>query len=127
MKTKSRSRAAPGASLDTLERIGNRWTVQVLGALERAGTLRYNEVQRAVDGISQRMLTLALRNLECGGLVARRHHATFPPRVDYEVTGLGRDLSGQLRALQAWMQAHGVAIPAGQERIHERSRSHRKN
>jgi DNA-binding HxlR family transcriptional regulator len=123
MKTKSRSAGALGASLDTLERIGNRWTVQVLGALEQAGTLRYNEVQRAIDGISQRMLTLALRNLEQARLVARRHYATFPPRVDYEVTGLGRELSERLRVLQAWMQANGVAIPAARERLHDRPRS----
>jgi DNA-binding HxlR family transcriptional regulator len=126
MKTKSRGTDASGAALDALERIGNRWTVQVLGALEQAGTLRYNEVQRAVDGIPQRMLTLALRNLEQGGLVARRHYATFPPRVDYEVTRLGRELSGRLRALQAWIQANGVAIPAAQERFHGRPRSRRK-
>jgi DNA-binding HxlR family transcriptional regulator len=124
MKTKSRSKEfAHGAALETLERIGNRWTVQVLGALERAGTLRYNEVQRAVDGVSQRMLTLALRNLERGRLVARKHYATFPPRVDYEVTGLGRELSEQLRALQAWMQANGVAIPSTPEPFHDRPRS----
>jgi DNA-binding HxlR family transcriptional regulator len=127
MKTKSRSTEfALGAALDTLELIGNRWTLRVLGALEHAGTLRYNEVQRAVDGISQRMLTLALRNLEQGGLVARTHYATFPPRVDYEITRLGRELSGQLRELQAWIQANGVPIPAAQERFHGRSRSRRK-
>lgn len=126
MKTKSRSADAPVTALDTLERIGNRWTVQVLGALEHAGTLRYNEVQRTVDGISQRMLTLALRNLERSGLVARKHYATFPPRVDYEVTGLGRELSERLRALQAWMHANGVAIPSSPEPFHDRPRSRRK-
>ena len=109
----------PPASLDTLERIGNRWTAQVLATLEHAGTLRYNEVQRAIDGIPQRMLTLALRNLELGGLVARTHHRTFPPRVDYEITRLGRELSERLRALQEWMLASGVAIPAPGE-LHDR-------
>ena len=121
MNAKSRSTGSPGASLDALERIGNRWTVQVLGALEHAQTLRYNEVRRAVDGIPQRMLTLALRNLEQGGLVARTHYATFPPRVDYEVTGLGRELSERLRALQAWMQANGVAPPSNHGPPHDRA------
>ena len=124
--TKSRTADALGASLATLERIGNRWTVQVLGALEHAGALRYGEVQRAIDGIPQRMLTLALRNLELGGLVSRTQQRTFPPRVDYEITGLGRELSERLRALQEWMQANRVAIPAARETFDDRTRSHRE-
>jgi DNA-binding HxlR family transcriptional regulator len=110
-------------ALGTLERLGNRWTVRVLVALGDAGTLRYNEARHAVAGISQRRLTLALRDLERGGLVARRIHATFPPRVDYEITGLGRELAGRLGALQEWMQVNGVVIPAQRRTFHGRPRS----
>jgi DNA-binding HxlR family transcriptional regulator len=102
---------APVAALDSLERIANRWTVQVLEAIEQAGTLRYNEIRHAVHGISQRMLTLALRDLERGGLVTRKHYPTFPPRVDYEITDLGREISERLWALKLWIQANDVAIP----------------
>ena len=125
MKTPSGHPARTPAPPATLERIGNRWAIQVLGALEHAGTLRYYEVRNAVEGISQRMLTLALRNLEQAGLVARQHYATFPPRVDYELTGLGRDLFQRLRELDAWMHANGVALPANQEQPDERPRTRR--
>jgi len=109
---------------EVLNRVGDKWSVLVVGLLGD-GPKRFGELRRSIEGISQRMLTLALRNLECGGLVARRHHATFPPRVDYEVTGPGRELSERLRVLLAWMQANGVVLPANQEQPHDRARTRR--
>jgi len=84
-----------------LARIGDKWTVMVVVALSR-GTLRYTELHRQVEGISQRMLTLTLKGLEQDGLVARTVHPTIPPRVEYALTDLGRTLIRPLRTLFEW-------------------------
>lgn len=97
------------AVLETLARIGDRWTVMVVGALWQ-GPLRYNELQRAVDGISQRMLSLTLKGLEQDGLVTRTVYPTTPPRVDYELTDLGRKLIVPLHALYEWAVTHRPAM-----------------
>src|SRR5437879_449768 len=72
------------AITETLARIGDKWTVIVVATLSQ-GPLRYNEIRRAVEGISQRMLTLTLKGLEQDGLVSRSVSPTIPPRVDYEL------------------------------------------
>ncbi|KER72363.1 MULTISPECIES: winged helix-turn-helix transcriptional regulator [Burkholderia] len=91
--------------VDVLARIGDKWTVMVVGTLCE-GPLRYNELQRQVGGISQRMLTLTLKGLERDGLVSRTMYPTIPPRVDYDLTDLGRSLMGPLRALYQWALEH---------------------
>ena len=83
--------------------LGEKWTLLVLGALTKEPTLRYNDLQRAVRGISQRMLTLRLKKLEENGLVKRTVFPTVPPRVDYELTPLGRTLIAPIRALLHWV------------------------
>ena len=81
---------------DVLARVGDKWSVLVVTRLgERP--LRFNEMRRAIGGISQRMLTLTLRGLERDGLVTRTVFATIPPRVDYALTPLGRDLLSRCR------------------------------
>ena len=97
------------AVAETLDRIGDKWTVLVVGALEQ-GPLRYNELRRAIDGISQRMLTLTLKGLERDGLVDRTMYPTIPPRVDYELTELGRNLMVPLRSLYDWAVKHRAAM-----------------
>jgi DNA-binding HxlR family transcriptional regulator len=92
-----------------LARIGDKWTVLVVGALSQ-GTLRYGELHRQVDGISQRMLTLTLKGLEEDGLVARVVHPTTPPRVEYALTDLGRTLIRPLRVLFDWAVEHRPAM-----------------
>jgi DNA-binding HxlR family transcriptional regulator len=82
--------------------LGEKWTLLVLGALTKQPTLRYNDVQRVVSGISQRMLTLRLKKLEENGLVRRTVFPTVPPRVDYELTPLGRTLIKPIRVLLDW-------------------------
>ncbi len=77
--------------VDVLARIGEKWTVMVVGTLSE-GPLRYTELQRQVGSISQRMLTLTLKALEQDGLVNRTMYPTIPPRVDYELTFVGRSL-----------------------------------
>src|SRR6266496_1828591 len=83
---------------DVLSRLGDKWTVFVVGLLSK-GPMRFNEIRRTIGGISQRMLTLTLRGLERDGLVTRTVYATIPPRVDYELTDLGRGLANPVQAL----------------------------
>lgn len=90
--------------------IRDKWTILVVGMLGRHGPLRYNELQRAVGGISQRMLTLTLKSLEENGLVTRTMFPTVPPRVDYELTPVGHTLIKPLRALLDWSREHHATM-----------------
>jgi DNA-binding HxlR family transcriptional regulator len=90
---------------EVLARIGDRWTVLTVNELGD-GPRRYNALRRAIPGVSQRMLTLTLRNLERDGLVSRAVTPSVPPRVDYDLTDLGRSMLEPVRALGAWAQAH---------------------
>ena len=106
--------AACKAVVETLARIGDKWTVMVVGALSK-GPIRYNEIGRRVEGISQRMLTLTLKGLEQDGLVTRTMYPTIPPRVDYELTELGRKLIVPLRALSEWARENRPEMLAARE------------
>ncbi|HEY0259465.1 MAG TPA: helix-turn-helix domain-containing protein [Lacisediminihabitans sp.] len=98
-----------------LDRIGDRWTVLVIGALE-GGPRRFSEIARRVDGVSQKMLTQTLRALEHDGLVTRTVFAEVPPRVQYELTELGETLREPLKALEDWATTHmGAVIDARHE------------
>ena len=88
-----------------LARVGDKWSVFVIMLLGN-GPRRFNEIKRMVGGISQRMLTLTLRGLERDGLVTRTVFPTIPPRVDYELTDLGRGLAQPVQALGQWAFAH---------------------
>lgn len=101
------SGACPSRQL--LDRIGDKWTVLVLGVLA-AGSRRYGEIARAIEGVSQKMLTQTLRHLERDGMLVRTVHATVPVRVDYELTDLGRSLSEPLAVLEAWAVDHIAVI-----------------
>ena len=96
---------------DVLARIGDKWTVFVVRLLAD-GPMRFNELKRAVDGISQRMLTLTLRGLERDGLVTRTVFPTVPPRVDYALTDLGQTLITMLQGLGEWAIEHRPRIVA---------------
>lgn len=88
-----------------LDRIGDRWTVLVIGALAD-GPLRFSRLHARVDGISQKMLTQTLRMLEEDGLVLRTVTASVPVRVDYELTEAGHSLRQPLKALEDWAIEH---------------------
>ena len=92
-----------------IDRIGDKWTVMVVGHLS-AGPMRFTALMRAIPGVSHRMLTLTLRGLQRDGLARRTALATIPPRVDYELTGLGQSLTGPLAALAAWASANRPEI-----------------
>jgi DNA-binding HxlR family transcriptional regulator len=88
-----------------LNRIADKWTVLVLHRLAD-GTMRFAQLRRAVDGISQKVLTNTLRGLERDGLVARRIYASVPPRVEYSLTSLGRSLSDLVARICSWAEAN---------------------
>ena len=98
------------AMSDVLNRIGDKWSVMVVGMLCRNGTLRFNELKRMINGVSQRMLTLTLRNLERDGLVTRTIYPEVPPRVEYSLTQLGKTLQGPISALWDWSAENHEAI-----------------
>jgi DNA-binding HxlR family transcriptional regulator len=98
-----------------LQRIGDKWSVLVVQTLG-SGPMRFNELRRAIPTVSQRMLTLTLRNLERDGLVDRTVTATIPPRVDYELTELGRSLQKPICGLVQWSMDHVGEINRARER-----------
>ncbi len=99
-----------------LSRVGDKWTVLVVSALG-SGPKRFNELRKALGSISQRMLTLTLRGLERDGLVTRTVFPTIPPRVDYELTDLGRSLLEPVNGLSDWARANRVAMEAARKRF----------
>lgn len=101
---------------EVLNRVGDKWSVQIVQLLAN-GPMRFSELKRAIDGISQRMLTLTLRGLERDGLVSRTVFPTVPPRVDYELTDLGRTLQEPVTALALWAAENREAIQAARARF----------
>jgi DNA-binding HxlR family transcriptional regulator len=99
-----------------LARIGDKWTVLVVQTLGE-GPKRFNELRREIPAVSQRMLTLTLRNLERDGLVSRTVTPTIPPRVDYALTKLGHSLQMPVCALATWASDHVEEIHAAQSRF----------
>jgi DNA-binding HxlR family transcriptional regulator len=94
---------------EVLDRIGDKWTVLIISTLG-GGPLRYSELQASIPGISQRMLTQTLKNLERDGLITRTAYAEVPPRVEYELTDLGRSLMNAVMAMAGWAAAHHSEI-----------------
>ncbi|MDB5632675.1 MAG: putative transcriptional regulator [Tardiphaga sp.] len=103
-----------------LARVGDKWSVFVIMLLGD-GPRRFNEIKRMVGGISQRMLTLTLRGLERDGIVTRTVFPTIPPRVDYELTDLGRGLSTPVMALGKWAQEHLPEIENARQKFDGRN------
>jgi DNA-binding HxlR family transcriptional regulator len=101
---------------EVLARVGDKWTVLVVSVLGD-GPKRFNEVRRALGSISQRMLTLTLRGLERDGLVTRTVFPTIPPRVDYELTRLGRSLLEPVERLGTWARQNRPAIADARRRF----------
>lgn len=106
------------ATRQILDRIGDKWSLYIIAMLAN-GPRRFNELKRSIDGISQRMLTLTLRALERDGLITRTMFATIPPRVDYELTALGRTLLEPVMALVNWANQNQGAIAAAHQRFDE--------
>jgi|SRR6185503_13191150 DNA-binding HxlR family transcriptional regulator len=98
-----------------LDRIGDKWSLYIVGTLQE-GPMRFNEIRRSVEGLSQRMLTLNLRGLERDGLVTRTVYPTKPPSVEYQLTSLGRTLLEPVNGLVAWVQKNQPGIEQAQKR-----------
>lgn len=91
--------------------MAGKWSILILVAAAH-GPIRFTELERTIDGISRRMLTLTLRNLERDGLITRTVYPVVPPRVEYELTPIARELQESLAALTAWADRHRAAITA---------------
>ena len=102
-----------------LARVGEKWSILIIMNLA-GGPRRFTELKRAINGISQRMLTLCLRGLERDGLVKRPVHAVMPPHVEYELTPLGRSLTEPVIALGTWASTHIPDIDAARKAFDER-------
>jgi len=99
---------------EVLDRVGDKWSVLAVFLLAER-PLRFNELRRSIEGISQRMLTLTLRRLERDGLVSRTVEPTTPPRVEYALTDLGRTLVTAVEALVAWADVHRQDVEAARQ------------
>ncbi|MFG6197553.1 winged helix-turn-helix transcriptional regulator [Nonomuraea sp. JJY05] len=88
-----------------LDRVADKWSLLVIALLDRR-TMRFSELRRAIDGVSQRMLTVTLRQLERDGLVTRTVYPVVPPRVEYELTALGFSLHEVIKSLVVWTEEH---------------------
>jgi DNA-binding HxlR family transcriptional regulator len=96
-----------------LSRVGDKWTILLLRALDDK-PMRFKELHRALPGISQRMLTVTVRNLERDGLIIRTVFPTIPPRVDYELSELGISLKGALEPIGRWVMENRADIEQAQ-------------
>ncbi|MEH0844291.1 helix-turn-helix domain-containing protein [Micromonospora sp. CPCC 205711] len=94
---------------EALDRVGGKWSIGILVAAS-PGPVRFTELERQVEGISRRMLTLTLRNLERDGLLTRQVHPTVPPKVEYRATPMAMELYESLVALTHWAERHRAAI-----------------
>ena len=115
----SNTEATACAVREVLDRVGDKWSVYVIHLLG-GGTMRFSDLKRSIDGISQRMLTVTLRGLERDGLVTRTVYPVVPPRVDYALTPLGETLLSTVCALVHWSEEHRADIDAARARYDAR-------
>ncbi len=112
--------ACPARAL--LDRIANKWTTMIIGILGDAEEpVRFSELRRSISGISQKMLTQTLRDLERDGLVVREIYPVIPPRVEYSLTRLGRTLEDPLRSLSHWAEKHMNEVHVAQRKFDAKS------
>ena len=95
--------------VEVLDRVAGKWSISVLTAAAK-GPIRFTELERAVEGVSRRMLTLTLRRLERDGLLVRTVYPTVPPKVEYALTDMATELHGYLQGLVVWAERHRGAI-----------------
>ena len=89
-----------------LDRFGDKWSILVISFLSCSGKMRFNELSREIGDISQKMLTVTLRSLEADGLIQRAYYAEIPPRVEYELTKMGKTLVPLIEHLGTWASEH---------------------
>jgi DNA-binding HxlR family transcriptional regulator len=106
---------------EVLNRVGDKWSVQIVSLLGD-GPMRFSDLRRAIEGISQRMLTLTLRGLERDGIVTRTVFPEIPPRVEYELTKLGNTLLEPIQGLAEWAEKHRTSIQDARAKFDVRSK-----
>ena len=125
VKTKAARRSGPSVydrscpARLVIDHLADKWAVLIIGQLAN-GTMRFAELFRAIDGVSQKMLTVTLRDLERDGLVSRKLYASVPPKVEYSLTPLGGSLSNQVEELCHWAEAHMEQIVSARENFDKR-------
>ena len=107
-------------SRQILDRIGDTWSVLIVGSLAD-GPLRYSELAARIEGVSPKMLTQTLRGLERDGMIGRTVFPVVPPRVEYELTSLGRSLLGLVSGLEAWAEEHISDVAAARDAFDTRA------
>lgn len=112
-----------GLKREVLAHAGNRWSLGIVHALGVSGTLRHAELARQLDGVTQRMLTRSLRQLERDGLITRHDHREVPPRVDYTLTTLGRGLLIGMMPLWTWVIDNAASFRMARDRFDQRGAS----
>lgn len=103
-----------------IDHLADKWAVLIVVRLA-SGTMRFAELRRAIDGISQKMLTVTLRDLERDGLVVRKLYASVPPKVEYTLTALGVSLGDKVSELCTWAEAHSAEVEKARERFDRRN------
>jgi DNA-binding HxlR family transcriptional regulator len=106
---------------EIIERVADKWTMLILEVLEEHGTMRFTALGKLVPGISQKMLTKTVRRMESDGLVKRTIYPVIPPRVEYELTTLGRSLGGAFCGVWIWAEAHHDAITRARRAFREQA------
>ena len=105
---------------EIIGRVADKWTMLVLETLEDHGRLRFTRLGELIGGVSQKMLTKTIRQMEADGLVSRTVYPVIPPRVEYELTELGRELGGAFCGVWIWAERHREAIEAARKTFKER-------
>ena len=106
-----------------IERVADQWTMLILEALEEHGVVRFTQLGRLVEGISQKMLTKTVRQMESDGLVTRTVHPVIPPHVDYQLTELGHSLSYAFCGVWMWAEKHYDEIERARNAFNGQRRS----
>jgi DNA-binding HxlR family transcriptional regulator len=105
---------------EIIGRVADKWTMLVLETLEDHGRLRFTRLGDLIGGVSQKMLTKTIRQMEADGLVSRTVYPVIPPRVEYELTELGRELGAAFCGVWVWAERHRAAIEAARKAFKER-------
>lgn len=103
-----------------IERVADKWTMLVLEVLEEHGRLRFSRLGELIGGVSQKMLTKTVRQMEADGLVLRTVYPVIPPRVEYELTDMGRSLGAAFCGVWTWAEKHRAAIKKARKSFQER-------
>ena len=110
-----------GLVREIIGRVADKWTMLALETLEEHGRLRFTRLGELVGGVSQKMLTKTLRQMEADGLVLRTVYPVVPPRVEYALSSLGATMAPPLRALGSWSLSHGKRVEEARERFDARA------